>query len=50
MKTVVEFVKKNWRTFMTATFVLLVFTVPASKGILGKLFGASCGQAASRQQ
>jgi hypothetical protein len=47
MRTLAEFVKKGWRAFMTAAFVLLVFTVPASKGILGKIFGAN---AAGKQQ
>jgi len=47
METLTAFVKKSWRAFMTAVFVLLVFTVPASKGILGKIFGAS---AAGKQQ
>ena len=47
METLAEFVKKSWRAFITAVFVILVFTVPASKGILGKFFGAS---AAGKQQ
>lgn len=33
-----EIFHKGWRSVVTAAFVLLVFTVPASKGVLSKWF------------
>ena len=32
------FIVKSWRAVMTAVLLLLVFAVPASKGVLSKLF------------
>jgi len=41
MKDFGKRIKKGWRIVVTAIFVMLIFTVPASKGIFGKYFGAS---------
>lgn len=38
MKGFAECFERSWRTLVTVAFVLLVFTIPASKGILGKFF------------
>lgn len=39
MKIVIEGVKRSWRMLVTSVFVMLVFTVPAAKGFLGKFMG-----------
>lgn len=41
MGQIIERIKNRWRTLVTAVFVLLVFTVPASKSIIGKFFSAA---------
>lgn len=38
MKRISELVSKSWRAVLTAVFVMLIFAVPASKGVLNKLF------------
>ena len=38
MKNISNLFRKSWRAVMTTVFVLLVFTVPASKGVLSKWF------------
>lgn len=39
MKKVMEITKRSWRLLVTSAFVILVFTVPAAKGFLGKFMG-----------
>ena len=41
MKRITDFFRRSWRSF----FVLVVFTVPASKGIFGKFFSVNAAGA-----
>lgn len=41
METMTGRLKRGWRAVVTAAFVVLVFTVPATKGILGSYFGVN---------
>lgn len=41
MKRLKESIARGWRAFVVSVFVVAVFAVPSSKGVLGKLFGVS---------
>ena len=41
MRQIVERILRGWRMMVTSVFVVLVLTVPASKGILGKFLSVS---------
>jgi hypothetical protein len=41
MKSIKESIARGWRAFVVSVFVVAVFAVPSSKGVLGKLFGVS---------
>lgn len=41
MKKLKDSIARGWRAFVVSVFVVAVFAVPSSKGVLGKLFGVS---------
>ena len=38
MKKIIEKLTNNWRKLMSAIFILLMFTMPATRDILSKIF------------
>jgi hypothetical protein len=38
MKSLLNLVKSNWRKVVSSFFILLIFTIPASKGFFAKIF------------
>ena len=38
MNKITEKLKNNWRKLVSAIFILLMFTMPATRGILSKIF------------
>lgn len=38
MKNLIGVIKHNWRRIVSTVFVLLIFTMPSSRGIFAKIF------------
>jgi hypothetical protein len=41
VKKLKDSIARGWRAFVVSVFVVAIFAVPSSKGVLGKLFGVS---------